>query len=73
MFVIINMWNMFHTHFEDMFMFHIHTTIHMPRSNSSLFITIKPKVKYRFQAPPYCFTLLTQKNLIQVALGVVEN
>jgi hypothetical protein len=32
--------------FEGLFMFHLHTKFHVPSSNDSRIITIKPKAKY---------------------------
>jgi hypothetical protein len=62
-FVIVNLYKIFHTKFVDVVMIYCHTKFHMPNSYGSLVIAIKPKTKYRFHAAAMLFHILQKKLL----------
>jgi len=50
MFLIVDLYTIFHTEFVGMVMVCLHTKFQMSRSNGSLIITIKLITKHRFHA-----------------------
>jgi hypothetical protein len=68
MFVIVDSYNaLLHTEFLNMFMNRLRTKFHMPSSNGSLAVAIKPKTKHRVHAAAMFFSILQKQNLTEVS------
>jgi hypothetical protein len=56
-----------------MFMSYLHTKLHMPTSNHSIFTTIKSEAEKIFAATPYCyFTLHNKLNNISLYFSKIS-
>jgi hypothetical protein len=67
--VIINLLPLVHTGIIAMSMIFLHKIIHVPRSNGSLIIAVKPEANKFVTWPPYCgFTFYRKKYLHKICI-----
>jgi len=63
MFLIVDLETVFRMEFVVLIMVCVHTKFHMPSSNSSLVIAIKPRTKYRCRAAGISLHYILQNEL----------
>jgi hypothetical protein len=63
MFLIFKTYAVFHTDFVGVYIIHLHIIFHMPCSNDSLVIAIRPKARYRFHAAAILFFIVRKNHI----------